>query len=500
MKRTVLSLVTAVCLLTATACSDNSAGSSADGDGGSTVRWATSAMPTSLDPAMVGSRGLWVFMNLIYDTLIDIDVEGNLLPGLATEWAMSEDGTSFDLTLREGVTFSDGEPFDADAVVANFDHLREDGSLVASSLSMVESVEAVDPLHVRLTLNRPGGDLPQVLTGFAGMMVSPASLTAGTTGTEPVGAGPFTLSDLTNSGATFEAWDGYWDADATVASSVVVDVLPDDSARLNALKSGQYDAGVISPGQIAEAESAGLETYSRAGATANGISVNAASNPVLADPDVRRAISSAIDREQISEFLYDGQCAVDAQPYAEGHWAHNDDIDDDEYVSYDPDAARATISAAAPDGLSLKLLTLNITEFQRLAEAVQEQLSEVGIKTEVEALDLADLLARQRKGDYDLIAILFITGDPDPSTWAEHNYLLGPASTEYLDPRIPELIEASRMSVDKAARAEAIGELTQTALEAGTNQIVVCQWPATFAYVDGVTGFEPNDPREMRVP
>jgi peptide/nickel transport system substrate-binding protein len=504
MRRKLLPLLLAVGLVASiTACGGGQDSPSGDptnvGPGsGKTVRWATSAMPTSFDPATAANSAYAVFMWLIYDRLIYADPNGSLKPMLATKWTLAEDALSLDLTLREGVTFQDGTPLDAEAVVANMEHMMGEGSLVASSLRMIDKVEVVDAQHVRFLLNRPGGDLPQVLSGFAGMMVSPASLDAGTTGTDPVGAGPYTVSSISDARVTFEFWDGYWDAENIVPQGVEVSVLTDDTARLNALKSGQVDAAIIRPNQLIEAEAAGLQTYRVSSPTAYGIQVNAA-HPVLANPDVRRAISAAIDRESIKDFLYDGECEISAQPYPASYWAYSDDIDDSKYIKYDPEAARAAIAAAAPGGLSLTIITPNVTAYQRLSEVLQEQLGEIGIEVKVEPIDYADLLARGRSGDFDLIVTLLLSSSPDPSTWAEQNYRISATAPQYIDPRLPELIEASRRSVDLEERGAAIGQVTKAALDAGTNQIVVCLPSNTFAAGANVTGFEVNNPRHMNV-
>lgn len=95
---------------------------------------------------------------------------------IATDWEFAPDGMSITFALRDDVTFVDGQSLDAEAVVANFKRAIGPGSTVSGYLSMVESVEAVDPQHVRINTNRPAADLPYVLSGAAGSLVSPAAL------------------------------------------------------------------------------------------------------------------------------------------------------------------------------------------------------------------------------------------------------------------------------------------------------------------------------------
>src|SRR5690606_13723590 len=143
----------------------------------------------------------------VYEPLIRTTPTGEFEPGLATDWALVDDGAAFELTLREGVTFQDGAPFDADAVVANLEQTMESGGNLAVELEVVDSITAVDDHTVRLELNGPGGHLPGVLAFCAGMMISPDALDDDLQ-TNPVGAGPFVLEDITETAATFSRWDG----------------------------------------------------------------------------------------------------------------------------------------------------------------------------------------------------------------------------------------------------------------------------------------------------
>lgn len=452
---------------------------------GGTFRWGTTTIPSSFDPAQVGSDANVVYMTYVYDNLIRADASGELVPGLATAWTLSDDARVLDLTLRDGVEFQDGTPFDAAAVVANFDHLRADGSLLASPLSLIDAVEAVDASHVRFTLNRDGGDLPELLRGYAGMMVSPASLAAGTAGQQPVGAGPFKVTAISDTKVTYERWDGYWDAGSIALDGAEVYFMADDAARLNALRSGQLDGTFIRPNQVAEAESAGLATTTGPRVFLYGLYLNA-EDPALASPDVRKALSLAIDRESIDEFLYDGGCRPTAQLYPSEYWAYSNDIDDDQYARHDPDAARQLLASAAPDGLSLTILTPAITNYQRLSEVLQEQLGEAGIKVEIESADPTDVSTRVRQRQYQASVSAFYSANPDPSTFALTYFALG--NDQFVSPQVPTLVAQSRQTTDRDERAAAIGELSAAVLDAGTPMVAVCIPEIVFAFPKTVHG------------
>ena len=438
-----------------------------------TVKFAMTSIPSSMDPSQAGLDANFIFLATAYDGLIQVGPGGDLTPGLATDWTLSDDGLTFEMTLREGVMFQDDTPFDADAVVANIAHYKAEGSLIAPTLALIDSVEAVDPTTVRFDLNRPGGDLPELLRGYAGLMASPAAIAAGTLGTDPVGSGPFKVTSITDSLVTYEHWDGYWDAAGVTLAGVEIGVMTDDIARLNAAKSGQLNGTIARPDQREEAEAAGLVAVPGPGTTIYGLSLNP-SVPPLDNRDVRQAISTAIDRDAINEFLYANACDPTVQLFNPDFWAYAPDLDVSQYTTYDPAAAKAAIEAAAPGGVSITLLVSAITAYQRLAEVLQQQLAEVGVTLTIETVDTSDRDARRRAGDYDAILSPLYPANPDPSTFAEQFYRLAPGSDEYVDPALPELIADARLSADRGERASAIAAITETVLAAGTPTIGVC--------------------------
>ncbi|TMI78440.1 MAG: peptide ABC transporter substrate-binding protein, partial [Bacillati bacterium ANGP1] len=144
---------------------------------GGTLRAGLDADPPTLDPHRSGSAvDRQVFQNL-FDKLVDVDDSLAIVPMLATSWAISADGRTVTLRLRQGVTFHDGTPFNAEAVKANFDRMQDPHfpSARRSEIRPVEKVVAADPSTVQLVLERPYSPLLYVLTDRAGMMVSPAA-------------------------------------------------------------------------------------------------------------------------------------------------------------------------------------------------------------------------------------------------------------------------------------------------------------------------------------
>ncbi len=213
---------------------------------GGTLRAGLDADPPTLDPHRSGSAvDRQVFQNL-FDKLVDMDDSLAIVPMLATSWAISADGRTVTLRLRQGVTFHDGTPFNAEAVKANFDRMQDPHfpSARRSEIRPVENVVAADPSTVQLVLERPYSPLLYVLTDRAGMMVSPAA--AQKAGLDfalhPVGTGPFAFAArVPQDHITLERNPQYWRKGEPLLDRIVYRPMTDDNARVANVKSGDVD-------------------------------------------------------------------------------------------------------------------------------------------------------------------------------------------------------------------------------------------------------------------
>jgi peptide/nickel transport system substrate-binding protein len=178
-----------------------------------------------------------------YEPLLERDEEGVPQPHLVESIEPNDDFTSYTLTVREGVSFHDGETFDADAVVANLDRHREDGSVTASSFVAVEAVEAEDEATVRIDLDQPHVAFPDALATQAGFMVSPATIEGDDASSSPVGTGPFVVDSWQRDQAIeLRRFDDYWREGLPYLDSLTIRPIPDEDARLQSLLSGDLDA------------------------------------------------------------------------------------------------------------------------------------------------------------------------------------------------------------------------------------------------------------------
>ena len=272
--------------------------------GAQTLKIGLAEDPDILDPSLARSFvGRIVFASLC-DKLVDIDEKLNIVPQLATSWQWSPDNKALTMKLRPGVTFHDGEKFDAAAVKFNIErHKTIAGSNRRGELLPVTSVDVVDPLTVRLNLSAPFSPLLTVLADRAGMMVSPKAAQANPTsfGSHPVCSGPFKFTErVAQDHITLERYANYWDKAHIHFDKVVFQPIVDATVRLANLKSGQLD--LIE--RVAPSDFAGIKREGKLGTSKitelgyQGITINtgksdlAQKNPLGKDPRCAKHSSS----------------------------------------------------------------------------------------------------------------------------------------------------------------------------------------------------------------
>ncbi|HUF97699.1 MAG TPA: ABC transporter substrate-binding protein [Ilumatobacter sp.] len=434
----------------------------------------TYAVPNgTMDPAKTNTPFDLAYMRPVYDTLMVRGEDGNIGPGLATDWEFEDD--SLLITLRTGVAFHDGTPFDADAVKANLDRqMSLDGGTQKSFLASVASVEVVDAQTVRLVLQSGAGALVAALTGYPGMMVSPAVLDSDLT-TTAVGTGPYTLvKSEPGVEAVYARYDGAWNPDQAGAAELKIITNADAGQRLNQLKSGDAHAANMDPNLIEDAEAAGMQVLAKPANNMWLININTLGG--LSDPDARRAISLAIDREALVEGLDFGYGTASSQILPPSEPGSNADV----VATFDPDAARELASSSGLAGKTLVFLGAAIPTITGYQEALQAMLGEVGINVEIRSVERAQVADELIAGNWDLY-MNFFPGSADP--WLTYNAVFGPDSVWFpgeAPAEVVSLLDDAENETDPAARiaifeelAVAVDELSLVAVIAHPERPVV---------------------------
>ncbi len=342
-----------------------------------TLRLGLAASPANLDFTSTGGAAIFqALLGNVYEGLVQLDQSGKVVPLLATGWTVSPDGLTYDFTLRDGVRFSNGSPFDAAAVKFSLERVKTWKANTPGNLAALDHVDVVSPTEVKLVLSTPDATVPFWLAGPLGAMFSPDAV--GSLATTAVGTGPFTVTSYqTGVKLVLTRNDGYWGTKAQV-KQVDLMYFADASAAANAMRSGGVDA-------LYQAEAydqvASFRTDPRLTVTTGSsqgvvvMSMNEA-NPALADVRVRQAISHAIDKKAVVAAATGGFAtelhgpAVPTDPYF---------VTSDEPYPYDPAAAKQLLAAAGVSGLALTFTVPNRPYAQAISQVVQSDLAAVGI-------------------------------------------------------------------------------------------------------------------------
>lgn len=394
-----------------------------------TLTVALASAPTSLDPANM-EQSTSSFAQPAYDALINVSTDGALVPGLATEWGFIDDQNRvFEITLRDGVTFSDGAKLDAEALVVSLEHLDTGKSNVATLVNG-GAYEAIDEDTVRITWDTPHPLAPQAFTQrwVAGMVVSPKSIAEDpeSLATQTAGAGAYVLnagSTVAGSRYVYDARDDYWNPEAQHWDQIVITVIENPEQRLNALKTGEVDYAVGDLGTADAAADAGLQV-AYAPTIFYGLSLLDRGGELgspLADVRVRQAINYALDREKIATALLGEygfateQTVVPSEPgyvkTLEGHYR------------FDQDKAKSLLAEAGyKDGFSLPVVASTSATAATLSQVLVEQLAGVGITVELDARPSADYFQGMTSGTFPA-AVVGYGSQPIPM---EYDGLFGP--------------------------------------------------------------------------
>jgi len=369
--------------------------------------------PDILDPTLARTFvGRIVFASLC-DKLFDISADLKTVPQLATEYKWVDDSKGLVITLRQGVTFHDGEPMNAEAVKYSLNrHLTLQGSTRKGEIASIQSIDVVDDHTVKLTLAAPFSPLVAALSDRAGMIVSPKAAEAlkDKFGTAPVCAGPYKLVErVAQDRIVVQKFDNYWDKGKIHVDKIVFQPIPDNSVRIANLRSGGLDfIERVAPTDLAQIRGdANLQLASIAEIGYQGITVNVdngpkAKNPLGQDARVRQALDLSIDREGLNQALFNGefvpgnQWVTPVNPYY---------VKSLPVPKRDVAKAKALLKEAGVEHPSITLMMPNNTEPQQVVQVVQSMAAEAGFDIKLQATEFATVLDLASKGDMEAYQI-----------------------------------------------------------------------------------------------
>ncbi|HBK05350.1 MAG TPA: ABC transporter substrate-binding protein [Acetobacteraceae bacterium] len=414
-----------------------------------------------LDPTLARSYvGRIVFAGLC-DKLFDLDDKLQIVPQLALGYEWTDPKTLI-LHLRPNVTFHDGEPFDAEAVKYGLErHLTMQGSFRRAEIGIIDHIEVVDPLTVRLVLKSPSSPLLSLLTDRSGMIVAPkAAEAAGKDfGLHPVCTGPFKFTErVAQDRIVLDRYPGYWDAANIHFDRVIYQPMPDSTVLVANLKTGTIDlAERVLPTDVAEVKKdPRLRIVTSPALGYNGVTFNLANGdrakaPIGQNALLRQAFDAAIDRQALIEVVFNGmyQPTVQAVPASSPF-----------YVPAFPPPPRDIDKAKAlvkQSGIATPIpVTMNVpnsSDNAQLAEVIQSMVRDAGFDLKINLIEFASSLSAAARGDFESY-LIFWSGRPDAdgNLYSFLHSGAGQNDGRYANPVVDAALDTARTLTDPAAR------------------------------------------------
>jgi peptide/nickel transport system substrate-binding protein len=439
------------------------------GSGGSTLTIALDAFPPKMDPMQSTAYVDRQVYMAVYDALVTFDKSLAIKPGLADSWEISQDGLTYTFHLHPGISFHDGTPFNAQAVVFNTKRYQDPSSPRRSEIALVDSVEAQGDYTVVYKLKSPFSPFLSILGDRAGMMVSPDAVQkqGGNVNQHPVGTGPFMFKEsVQGDHITVVKNPKYWQAGLPKSDQVIYKGIPDSNVRLAQLKAGQVDV----MDRVAAKDVAGLRADPQAvvdsasGLGYDGFYLNLKTAPFSSKP-LRQAVAAAIDRAALVQVVYGDAAVPLVGPFPPSSPAYDPSI---AVPKADPAAAKKFLAQAGQaGGFSFTMLIPgNSPVSTQVAQILQNMLNQVGISMKIQQQEFGALLNSVLKGDFQA-ALVGWSGrvDPDQNIYSFLVTGAGNNNGGYSNPRMDQILKQARIESDMAKRKQLYDQAVQLEMQ-----------------------------------
>jgi peptide/nickel transport system substrate-binding protein len=449
MKRIVF-MVTVILLVTAAGAAVFAGGQQEAARARQELDFGLSGNPDTLDPHATSGTLTFQVIRSFYDTLVEPNREGVLVPALAESWDVSDDAMTWTFTIRDGVVFHNGDELSSEDVKATFERImsEETASPKASEFTAIEEIRTPDDLTVVLELSQPAAPLLASMASGWGAILPASLIESGHDfATQPVGTGPFEFVEwIPDSRIVMEKFADYWVSGAPSLEKVTINIIPENSVQVQALVSGELDAiDSINPQDLPMLEAnASVAVQQDLSALVMVLAMNTEREP-MSRLAVRQAVNRAIDKQVVMDVAYGGGETV-------GTFM---DVTDPFYVdftalySYDPAKAEELLAESSYDPSEPLVMALpEVFEAHvRAGEMYQEMLEDVGFNVELRLVDWSTWINDVfRGGNYDF-TVIGHTGKLDP-----HGRLGGYGTKDsyvkWVNEEAASLIEEARQTVE----------------------------------------------------
>lgn len=480
-------------------------------ENGKTLLYGRGADSANLDPHDIDDGESVKVVNQIYEGLVTYAEDGPaIVPCLAQDWKVSEDGKTWEFHLRAGVLFHDGSALDAEAVVFNFKRIldekhphRYDAKFpYASSYKMIADVSAAGPGTVVFTLKAPSAVFLPNLAMFSAGLVSPKALAERKEEfpSHPVGTGPFRFERWDrDEKIVLAAFDKYWGGRPAL-DRVIFRKIGENSVRFQLLKDGQLHImdGVNFVDLDAVAADPKLNLLQVPGMNFSYLAMNTSRAP-FNDVQVRQAVAHAVDRAKILKLALRGYGQTGPNPLPPTVWGYDPTVPD---YAYDPAAAKELLKKAGKaDGFKLKLWAMPnprpyMPEPKKVAQILQADLGAVGIEVTIHSPEWQAYLDALEHGEHELAIMGWITDNGDPDNFLyplldPDNAVPGNALniSFYNNPELHKLNLAAQSELN-AERRLALYARAQQLVHADCPVLPLAYLPEFAATTRTVTGFK----------
>jgi peptide/nickel transport system substrate-binding protein len=420
-----------------TACGSKAGGDSASSN---TLIYGRGADSITLDPIQATDGESLKVTKTIFDTLVEYkDTNTEIEPALAERWTVSPDGKVWTFYLRKGVKFHDGTPFNADAVVYNFERWMDPhhpehkggefayygymfGGFKGDPGHVIKSVSKVDDYTVRIELYKPQGPFLSNLAMPCFGIASPTAVKKDPVGfaQHPVGTGPFIFKSWKkNDSIEVVKNPNYWRKGYPKLDRIIFRSIPDNSARFAALQAGEIDImDGLNPDDVKLVKAnPKLQLFEMQGMNVAYLAMNMDKKP-FDNPKVRQAINYAVNKAGIIKSFYAGMAIPAVNPLPPVVWGYNPDVKDYEFNLQK--AKQLLKEAGYPNGFEVELYAMQdprpyMPNGKKVAEFIQADLAKIGIKAKIVSYDWQTYKDALGKGEHQMALFGWVgdNGDPD---------------------------------------------------------------------------------------
>ena len=421
------------------------------------LRMAWSQDATGLDPHKQTAFSSLRLLELIYEPLVRLDADLNVVPAVADSWEFTDGGLTLTFKLNPNAKFSDGAQVKSADVKASFERLlnEETAAAARSNFLSIASIDTPDDTTVAFKLSQPDAPILVAMATINAAVVPAAGI--GTIETTAVGSGPFKLDSWSPNEKEVLSANANWAGGKVGVDGITISVLPDETAILASLRAGQTDFALLNDPLVATLvpNEPNLQLNAIPGLAYNVLQLNPARKP-MDDLKVRQAISCAVNRQEVLDTALVGEGKVTG-PLTMPAYAS----DPNSLFCYTQDIEKAKqlmAESSSPDGFTAKVIaaTGEPPVASSEAQVLQSQLAAIGVKLEIELMELNVYVDRWLAGDFDM-AVAQNGGRPDPYPMYNRYFTKDgnlQKVSNFVDDELDSLLQQGRVETDVAKRKE----------------------------------------------